>query len=778
MNTKALPAADQIPTTDLCEKLSEFADQQLIELYHANREDGSGELALVAVGGYGRRELAPHSDIDIAFIPLLQDDAPTERFVRTLFRLIIDRFAQMEWPVGYAYRLLADLPVLDSVSRSALMDARLVCGSTEAWENFHERFWSTLPQAEFLIDKIEERSRLHTKWHGTPHVAEPHLRDGVGGLRDYQTARWISQAANQGVPAQPEKEHTFLLEVRNALHLAAHKKQDQLVGAKREQTAEILGITRDELLERLFHSAQTIFAHYEQTVFSTLKSRIVLAENARAENGVCIIAKNCTVEDAAQAVARAVRLGIRIEPCETGGAVRDPARLTQILAGGAEVCRALRKAGLLRFILPELERGFAKVADDSVHRYTIGEHTFRLLEFLDRSKNDERMAEVWSEITNHRPLYLSALLHDVGKTVSKFDHESAGAEIGSQVCERLGVSQDETQTVQWLIQNHQTMGRIARTHDLAHLPTLAEFAAFCARRDRMAMLYLLTLADISAVNDDVLTPHMRSSLAELYRNSLPLIETSQQWANDPAAYRVDFKMKQRFRGSRPLDAASEAHVQSMPTHYVLSTPVELFPLHAEYVQKARNGDCIIVFQSRLDMRMSELTVCMRDLKEPGLLSRILGILYAHDVNLHSVRAASTLGDDPVALDTLLVSYQNMVVPDAICASIASDIKSSARDLQKTNELITKLGKDPDRVQTMFTYTFQEGTPAVLEIETPPGRGMPYRISKMLADHGWNVQVARIGLWAGRAIARFYLELPGGQTLTAAEVAQALSAAQS
>lgn len=762
----------ELKGSNWCLQHTQIADGLIREIFsRLLSPEQRDSLALVATGGYGRAEVAPFSDLDLAFVPQNENDPETELIVRTLFREIIDAFASLGWPVGYAYRLKSDLPAMDSTSRSSLIDGRLVCGSESAWTSLREHFWATFPTAEFIIDKLQERARFHDRWHNTTHVAEPHLRDGVGALRDYQTMQWISKATNCSQTSADAAAYEALLRIRNVLHVAANRRQDQLVRARKEACAELVGIRPVDLDQLVYESLEANARAYDETVHAAKLRELPLAPGVHAVGGSCVIGSEATLSNAALGVSRATKLGIRISHCAELREADDVPRLTQVITEGEPTLRGLELAGILTRILPEIAECFRRTPADSVHQYTIGEHSLRLIERLDSTKEMVEFSDVWSEIANSRSLYLAGLLHDAGKLVGDRPHEIVGAELAEKVCARLQLSPDESEDTEWLIRNHLVMAKTARTHDIAHPRTATEFARFCETPVRMAMLYLLTWADIAAVSSESLSAQLESSLEELFAKSRSLIEGPKQTL-DAAQYRIQGVQRLKAAGRANQDV--EALLQSMPTHYLLSTPVELFQDHAELVRRAQEGEINVLFQHRLDTQQTDMTVCMHDLPEPGLLSRILGILYAHDVNLHSVRVASTVGDRRIALDVLTVSYQNRTLPAGLCSILASDIKTKSTSAQQTNDLMVALGKEPHRKQSMFTYTFSEGTPAVLEIETPPGRGMPYRVSRMLADFGWNIEVARIGQWAGRAVARFYIDLPLGGNLSAEQVDAALA----
>src|SRR5579871_3398041 len=152
-------------------------------------------IAIVATGGYGRRELCPFSDIDITFIPARDGDPPTDRVIRAMFTLVMDVcIARCGLEVGYAYRLLEDCANLDHQTASGLLDARLVAGSERLFIQLEDAFWSGFNSADFIFTKLAERERALAKWGSSPRVVEPQLKEGPGGLRDLQTMVWLTQA--------------------------------------------------------------------------------------------------------------------------------------------------------------------------------------------------------------------------------------------------------------------------------------------------------------------------------------------------------------------------------------------------------------------------------------------------------------------------------------------------------------------------------------------------------------------------------------------------------
>lgn len=754
-----------------CGKYAQFADSVIRELFAKAGGNSDSPIAIVATGGYGRRELSPKSDLDISFIALDEGDPAGESLVRDLFRSLVDTFSALDTPLGYAYRVVGDCPALDPVTRTGLMDARLICGNRDVFRNFEEAFWESFPLAEFLISKIDERSVMRKQWHNTPFVVDFQLKEGVGGLRDFHASNWISRALGlkfdkSTLPIE------FLLTVRNVLHLTTGKKQDQLVRTRIGQIADLMKMTPQSLASKLFEEASFISRRFDETQRQIEKAAFALSPGAVARLGEIQILSGANVADAAVGVSRGTRLGFRATPIKGEAELGDGSKLMEIITQGIQSLRAMEVAGVLALALPELEICKYLLPTDSVHTFTVGEHSMRVVEKLEQSKGQEDFRVAWDDISDSRSLFLAALLHDVGKAIDEPTHSQIGATIVGNVCERFSVSGDKRETAIWLVENHLELARIARTHDIDHPQTHLLVSKLCERTDRLAMLYLLTYADIAAVSDQTWTPQVRDSLSKLFEKSRSLIG-SERIQEDDAIFR-----EQAMRKLQTSDTDSDARelMESMATHYLLSTPIENFALHADYVRRAREGETIVSFSQKPEAGVTEITFVRHDLEKPGLLSRVLGVIYSLDCTLHSARAASTSDLNPVAIDTLNVSFQKAPLPQSLCRIVSAELKRCTENMDELLQLLKRNGKDPKRRQEFFTYRFQPGDLGVVEIETPLGRGMPFRITKMLAEFGWNVNIARIGQWADRAIARFYVDKPGGVAITADEVQENLGKA--
>jgi [protein-PII] uridylyltransferase len=751
----------------VCASLTALADRLVLEAWRQVTSEGleASHIVVVATGGYGRAELAPGSDVDITFVAEDEQEVASEPFVRALFKVLTGAFEGLHWQVGYAFRLFSDLPALDPATRTGLVDARFLAGSEEVFARFVSEFRSSLPVADFLVHRFEERESHRSRWGGTALLSEPNLRDGVGGLRDLQTARWVRWALEADPPTGASDAEEMLLAARNALHACAEKKLDVLVRSKHRAVAERIGLHPAVLVERVLSASEVLNAIWLDTIRVARRASYPLG-GGRAENGHVVWQTSPQLEDAAFAAARAGRLGVAISPIERVSDPVDLPRVLPLLTSGVGPLRALGEAGLLEKLIPAIKPTRYLLSADSVHRYTVFEHTLKVIESLETLSDDDAFIAAWGEVPNRRPLFLGALFHDLGKADTSASHSVTGERLAREACDLLGVRGDELDTVAFLVREHLALAEMARTHDILHPKTAASLAQRAERPDRLAMLYLLTVADASNVGPGIWTPQMAKACADLFERSLAALHAEAVPQTD-AVYRSE--AERRLKAAGAADSGVEDLLVTMPTHYLLATPASLLPLHADFVRRAALGETIVTFEHNQDAQTTDLTLATLDLPMPGLLARILAVIYAHDVSVHAARAASTIASHPVALDVLALSMRGAPLPPGVCRLLSADLAQSLKDGEAIEALLQKHGKDPARRQEVLTHKFLPGSPAVLEIQTAPGRGMPYRVAKMLANFGWNVQVARIGQWADRAQARFYVDGPDGAPLESADV---------
>lgn len=724
-------------------------------------------VALIATGGYGRKELAPYSDIDLSLVPQDETHPSLDLVTRRVFRELHDGFHQVGLKVGYNFRLIADLPGLDATSRTALIDARRVAGDLATVRRLQAHLWDDVPIGAFLLAKLDERKQSEARTHGTPFVVAPHLKEGCGGLRSAHCANWLRAAVGERTRL-PSDAYDAVLQARNRLHAVAGERTDVLTRGRQADIADHLQTDVFSLLRSLWPAMSELHAEFEDTFERLRASRFHLTPNVWNYGGSVRMEPEATASEAAMALLYAVPLRLEVERFPV--ALRPHVQYGEaalVLRAGSPAVRLADRAGILDHLLPELTACRAVAPKDAVHDFSVFEHSVRTLEEMEAIV---QRSSIWGEMhANLRDpalLHLAILLHDVGKAKDQPRHSEVGAEMVADLADRWRLDPRDRDELVWLVRHHLEMARFARMRDV-HLPeTAQEFAEFVGTAERLSHLALLTVADIAAVSSDSLTPVLESFLIELYQRTYAELQSEAPVDLDLSEYR-----RRVIRHSETKDPeALRAFVESLPAHYMAAMPIKTAERHFEILSRAQEHGLAIEF-GHIEDQATEVTVCTRDV--PGLLSRILGVFYALDLSLVAVRAHTTQADPPFALDVFTITFGGRALKERAAQRMIEALKSVLTEAKTVDDVLREGAKNPTRQQEIYRWTFVPGHPAIIEFQAPRGRGMAYRMSRMLARFGWNVLSARVGIWAGQGAAAFYVNAADGRELTRDEVEVAL-----
>ncbi len=744
-------------------KLVDQAIRLLLDDARATMPEVS-QLAVIATGGYGRREMAPHSDVDLTIVPPDESSPELDRAIRSFFQDLHSAIGSIfGLGVGYAYRLISDAPGLDAKSRTGLVDARLISGPTGLFHRLEDALDSTMAAGEFILAKIAERDISMAKHNDTPLVVEPHLKEGAGGLRCFHCANWIRSAIGER-ESKPSKAYDRIVLARNVLHAVTNRPMDTLARSRQSEIAKILGQEPGDMMSDVALAANEVHQGYMAAKERLYDARFSLSRSVTALRGEARITANADAGESAVGISIATALGLRVSDLQAHPSSKvSGAAAAYAITTGEPTLRNLDRSGLLEHLLPELTACRTLMPHDNVHRFTVFEHTLRLVRHLDNLP-EGYLSDLREGLNDLEPLYLTALLHDVGKVDSRRPHSEVGAEMATVACERWQLSPEITETVRWLVMEHLTMMRFVRLRDIHNPDTIREFAEIVKDRTRLDLLTLITWADVNAVAPEAWTAAQEAFLHELHRQTTEALEMDNPTPFDPAQQRQ--RLMRQLRADVPEEDLRR-FVDSLPPYYLASTSPNLVKLHFQLVKKAEQGEPTVELFTQSELSATDITVCTRD--EKGLLSRLLGILYAFDLSVSGIRACTTETENPVALDTFTVSYGGKPVPNATRAGVSSAILSMLKGERNTEDILRERGKDPDREQSVFSYTFVPGLPSVLEIRAPRGRGMPYRFSRLIAAQGWNTFAARVGQWADSGAATFYIGGSDGKALTKEDI---------
>ncbi|MBL8048072.1 MAG: HD domain-containing protein [Chthonomonas sp.] len=733
---------------------------------------GLPPISFVATGGFGRQEMSPHSDIDFLIIPLSEESATFDRAMHHLYRRIEDTFRDLKLKADYSYQLPTDAGVLDQKTRTAVLDGRLVAGSHEPWERFQHNFWESFSPGEFVHTKLAERREQLAKIGRTPLLVEPDLKLGFGGLRSYHLAQWIGTALGER-PIGHTEAMEIVLRMRNLLHAVNSGNHNVLARPKAARIADLLGRELFGMMSELLDAQRELAALEDDALSRVREDRYTLTRHVMAIRGDVRISGSPRISEAAYGVALGDQLGLRIEPIEASASpVCDWRELREALQFGPQVVRVWERCHLLQTILPELQACRTLLPRDSTHRYSVFEHTMQALELLEHMRQtDGFWQSLWDDVTTPTTLTIAVLLHDVGKIDPERSHSEVGAEIATRVGERWAMDAASVADVQWLVRHHLAMAHTVRSRDIQHPETVAEFAELVQTPARLAMLTLLTVADIQAVNSELWTNLQETSLQDLYAATRAHLLEGFSPTPEPSSRRRE--LLRAMRADVP-EAELERYVEALPAHYVLTTPSTTIREHYHMARMTTRDEPQIRLVADEERQVTDLTICAPDYR--GLLSDALGVIYAYDLQLVGVRAATAQWPQHVAIDTLSICHAGRQVPSGIATQVENSLRKVLSGQLPLDILMQSKGKDPNLVQKVLKVTLKPGEPAILDVRAPQGRGMAYRISRAIAGAGWEILAARVGQWADHAVAAFYVENPSEGPIREADVARAFGAA--
>ncbi len=565
--------------TRLIKALTRHVDATLALLWA--RSGLPASTALVAVGGYGRGELLPHSDIDV--LVLLPDEANTD--AGSPLKAAIEVFITACWDsgleIGSSVRTLADCVAeaqADVTVQTALLESRQVCGARRLYAGFQRDTAALMDAKAFLRAKTLEMHQRHTKYEDTPYSLEPNCKESPGGLRDLQTVIWVAQAAGLGrnwtelaakgliTPFEVKQlqRHAGTLKlIRARLHAVAGRREDRLVFDLQTAVAESFGYhsTRSarssEVLMHHYYWAAKAVTQLNQILMLNIEERINASEAApmRLINprffdraGMLEVAHDDLYTENPHAIletflvfqqtpgmqglsARTLRALYNSREVMDTRFRHDPVnreRFMDILREPQSITRALRllnQTSVLGRYLWVFRRIVGRMQHDLFHVYTVDQHILMVLRNMRRFFIAEHAHEypfcsqLASEWDKPWLLYVAALFHDVAKGRGG-DHSDLGAAEVRRFCRDHGIDREDSALAEFLVRNHLRMSTVAQKEDLSDPDVIRAFADLVGDVRRLTALYLLTVADIRGTSPKVWNAWKGKLLEDLYRSTL------------------------------------------------------------------------------------------------------------------------------------------------------------------------------------------------------------------------------------------------------------------
>jgi [protein-PII] uridylyltransferase len=782
-------------------------DEVVQQLVEAARVHSSRPLVVCALGGYGRRTLCLHSDIDLMILFESSIGRDEERFVNAVLQPLWD----LQLVVGHQVRELADFDDLETGNTEFLLsalDARPIAGDQELFARLEKRVATVVSEdharsIDALLELIEQR---HLQFNGTIYQLEPDIKNAPGGLRDIAAIRYLQtlggerQEGERARSAGPVLEaEDFLLQVRGILHAEGGRDANILTHELQERVADALGYPGDAIRQRVealmgayFRQARTIareLARAQRAArlpvdttpptpvgrhFEIAADGIRFADPAAAGTRPSLwpeifrlaLADGCPVSE--QALDCIEQNLAQYSADDFAGTEAERQQIRSLFyprPGLYARLSEMHDCGLLNKIVPEFAAVHCRVIRDFHHKYTVDEHTLLTIRGLETLWNPptpgrKRFGALLEELRSPEVLTLALLFHDIGKAADA-DHAQESVRMARTALDRLEIPAESRQTIEFLVRNHLAMSQVAFRRDLDDPHVVAQFAHLVGTEELLKQLCLMTLVDVEAVSSTILTPWKEELLWRLYvetYNHLTLGYGDELVPQDPAGLAVVI-------AGRPDDIS-----ESELTEFLAGLPrryLALFGLASIYrhVRLARGirRDEVHAFLENHD-EVWELTIVTLD--KPYLFSNVAGVLSYFGMDIHRGQAMTTPGG--LVLDVFEFSdeqgflRQNPGATQEITRMLDRvvagwvDVPGLLRG-RESSVLYRRRQPEPARLHFDNEHS-QKYT--VLEIVADDAPGLLHRISRVVSEQGCDLDLALIATEGRKAIDVLHLTKAG------------------
>ena len=805
---------------ELLRRQTRLADEFITGHFHGSRavREAKGNVTLVALGGYGRGELYPFSDIDL----LLLHDRGAAKDMQAVAESVLYPLWDSGYEVGHSVRTpegAVSFARDDFFFRVALLDARFLAGSEPLFAKLRERYQKKILDGgrRVFVEAMEAfRAERRQRYGSHSYLLEPHIKEGKGGLRDIQAMLWVGKAVFglAGLPAMEEagllgsqdrasfeRSWNMLVRIRNRLHYLSHRKNDQLFFEYQEEMAAAFGYQDARGLRGVEHFMREVYGHLQiiavicDLFFEHVREVVGFDRGSRKERQLEkeIVARDGSVRFAAapEELVRRPYLLLRLflQAGKAGLPLHHRTRklisehlalvdehfrqsrrgaryFLELLADSAEplpVLEAMLATGLLSAYLPEFAGIESLAQHDLYHIYTVDRHLLETVGEIARLRKDEE--ELYRGLASPHLLLLAALLHDVGKGRGG-DHSALGAEMVLTLGRRLGLEEGEQACLAFLIRYHLFLPENALRRDLEDLEFIRQSAEVVGDIDRLTMLYLLTIADSKATGPSAWSSWKATLVTDYYLRIKSCLEASCTVSPPPAAGQEEAQGVQWLRAQVAElvgGAGTRISIEDLPDDYLLSFPAETVARHLR-LHREKAG----VLQQRVlvfpEARQGYWSLLVMSPDRPGLLAKVCGVFALH--NLSVLGAHIFTWPDQTAVDVLHVRpVAGVAFAEQDWPGLENDINLALHyRLDVGRQLYQKIfaaGQRPKRqVQQLREEVIINNTASqrftVIEVYAGDRPGALYNLTQTISDYGLDIHRARIATEVEQLIDIFYV----------------------
>ncbi|MFZ6874535.1 [protein-PII] uridylyltransferase [Undibacterium sp. Di27W] len=779
---------------DLCRNV----DQQLSKIWR--HFDFPKEAALVAVGGYGRGELFPYSDVDVLILLQQRPDAA----LRDKLEKLVQLFWDIGLDIGHSIRTIEEClqeSAADITVQTSLLEARLVTGSRKLFKDMQQQYAEAMNPQNFFQEKLLELQQRHVKYEDTPYSLEPNCKESPGGLRDLQVILWVAKAANLGnswrelaerglitdiEARQLKRNERAFKDIRIRLHIHAGRREDRLIFDVQTPIAETFGFKTTEsrraseyLMQRYYWAAKAVtqlntvlLQNIEAVLFPQPSVPRPINEHFNEVNGFIDIARDDTFEANPSTI-----LGVFLALAKHGELKGMTARtlralwharllidvefrhdifnrslFLQILQSPQGITHALRRMNQMSILgryLPNFRRIIGQMQHDLFHAYTVDQHILMVVRNLRRFTMPEHAHEypfcsqLMANFNQPWVLYIAALFHDIAKGRGG-DHSLLGMADAKKFCYDHGLSKANTELIIFLVEKHLTMSHVAQKQDLSDPDVVQNFANLVKDERHLTALYLLTVSDIRGTSPKVWNAWKGKLLEDLYRMTLRVLG-----GETPSKDReLKNRQEEALKALRLYGLAPDAHEkfwQQLDVAYFLRHDASDIAWQTRALHDRIDSQTPVV-KCRLSPigEGLQITVYVKD--QPDLFARICN--YFDGKNFGILDAKIHTSKKGYALDTFLViepafanNYRDII---NLIEHELTEILTRQTPLSPPNRgRLSRMSRTFPIVPTVDLRPDDRGQYYLLSISANDRNGLLYAVANILTKYKINLHTAKI-----------------------------------
>lgn len=812
--------------------LTKLVDDLLLGLLNAIFDDGgsaSPPFTVLAVGGYGRGELSPGSDIDI----LLLCDNPSSKGTKKQVEKFVYPLWDLKLNLGYSVHdtdSCLELARKDFTVLTSLMDMRQIQGESgvevieKLWERLKEE---VLPKTTeiFIKDHIRRVKERRRRYGESIFILEPNVKESPGGLRDLHSALWMAKVVNRvrsmeeliGAEiisardwARVESALDFLWTIRNELHFQAGRKDDRLTFNNQERMSLFLGyrdkgsVRAVEQFMRDYYLHADAIRHFTNHLFEESLSAVSSGTVEVKLNGRFVLSKGelslleiephfNSPESILNIFKIAHRNKVRLSPSllheiykrRIDGKInfrveeevsKEFFKIFEARDGVSFLLEDMHEAGVLSLFLPEFEPLRRQVQHDAYHIYTTDMHSIFTVRELENIRNERLKDElpfltgVASQIEDWALLLLAGLLHDIGKGVGK-GHAERGASMVPAIALRLGLSDEQSDTLHFLVRNHLEMAQVSQKRDLSDPSLINRFAKLVGNEERLKMLVLLTVADQRAVGPEGFNEWKRALLLDLFLKALRALEKGVElWADftmgrEKIIKALSEKVEMIIGGERLA-----YNLKAMPQRFFLTRRADTLARYLILLEKLTKNDILVCEHvNDVDNKNTELVLSTWDVS--GLFYKIAGVLSSNGVNILSADIYTRA--DGAVLDIFrLNDPAGEIVEESKWKNIEIELKEAfqgkldvAQRLKKRRRPTLHLKRMPYKPPRVEFDLESSDLCTIIEVYAHDRVGLLFDITYTLTEMGLDIDRAIIATEVDHAADVFYVKNAEGIKVT-------------